>query len=120
MIQRCSATRAALLVMAVLAATADRAWSQAATARSVYDQQVRYQTEIQTHIRGFVDQVETEIRAGDCQYVVSTLRRLSFYLEKGFASHYEWETGRRWLGARGPGLTEFQEEEVIKYARGPL
>jgi hypothetical protein len=116
MFHRTSSALAALLVMTALAATPDTAWSQAPAARSLYDQQVRYQTEIQYHIRNFVDQVETEIRAGDCQYVVSTLRRLSFYLEKGFVTHYDWET-RRSFGARGPGLTDVQEEEVIRYAK---
>jgi hypothetical protein len=107
---------AALLGIAVLAAAPDRAWSQAAAAPSLSDQ-AKYQTEIQFHIRNIAEVLETEIRAGKCEYVMSTLRRLSFYLETGFISHYEWETGRRSLGARGPGLTEFQEEEVIRYAR---
>jgi hypothetical protein len=115
MFRRLSSTLVTLLVIAVLAA-APTAWSQPAAVPSLSDQ-ARYQTEIQFHIRNFVDQVETEIRAGNCEYVTSTLRRLSFYLEKGFVSHYEWETGRRSLGGRGPGLSDFQEEEVVRYAR---
>jgi hypothetical protein len=114
MFRRYSSTLAMLLAMAFLGAGSDGAWSQP---RSLYDQQVRYQTEIQFHLRNIVDTVEQEIRAGNCEYVVSTLRRLSFYLEKGFVTHYEWETGRRWLGGRGPELTEFQEEEITRYAR---
>jgi hypothetical protein len=117
MFQRFSSTLAALLVMAVLAAAPDTAWSQAVTAPNLAGQQRTYQIEIQTHIRAFADQVEKEIRAGDCEYVASTLRRLSFYLEEGFVPHYEWETGRRWTSARGPDLTEFQQGEIVKYAR---